>query len=266
MSFGLIFVLSYGKGGFQSRTLSLPVPPVVGGAALPAPTNLSDSPGSGKVKLSWNSSSGATSYTIKRSTTKGGAYVDIKTGATSTSYTDSTVVNGTAYYYVVCAVKNGATSSGSAEVSSIPTAGVSSPWSTKDIGAVGDAGAASRSGSTYTVVGSGSDISGTADEFRYLYQSANNNCTVIARVVDVQNTDQFAKGGVMIRESLNANAKHASVFLTPADGVAFANRTSSGGATATTFAPAVVLPAQWFRNPAIVSSCASFKDSLENHL
>ena len=126
-----------------------------------------------KVKLSWSSSSGAASYTILRSATKGGPYVEIKKGATSTSYTDSTVVNGTPYYYAVCAVKNSTMSPPSAEVSSIPSAGVSSPWSTKDIGAVGDAGAASRASSTYTVVGSGSDISGTSDEFRYAYQSAN---------------------------------------------------------------------------------------------
>ena len=232
-----------------------PVPPVVGGVAPAAPTNLSDSPGSAKVSLSWSSSSGATSYTIRRSASKGGPYVDIKTGVTSTSCTDTSVVNGTAYYYVVCAVKNAATSSGSAEVSSIPTSGVSSPWSTKDIGSVGDAGAASHSGSTYTVVGSGNDISGTSDEFRYLYQSASGNCTIIARVAGVQNTDQFAKGGVMIRESLSSNAKHASVLLTPADGVAFANRKSSGGATTTTFAPGVVLPPQWVK---VVRSGSTF--------
>ena len=212
-----------------------------------APTNLSDYSGNAKVKLSWSSVSGATSYTINRSSTKGGPYVDVKTGVTGTSYTDTSLANGTVYFYVVCALKNAVASLPSAEVSSIPSAGVTSPWSTKDIGSVGDAGAASAAGGIFTVIGSGNYIHGTSDEFRYAYQSANGDCTIVARVVDVQNTDQFAKGGVMIRESLNANARHASVFLTPADGVAFANRTSSGGATANTFAPVVVLPAQWVK-------------------
>ena len=120
---------------------------------------------------------------------------------------------------------------------------------------MGDAGSASRSGGTYTVTGSGNDIGGTSDEFRYLYQSGNGNCTIIARIAGVQNTDQFAKGGVMIRDSLNANSKQAAVLLTPADGVAFTDRATSGGATTTTFAPAVVLPPQWVK---VVRSGSTF--------
>ncbi|MFO1497163.1 MAG: InlB B-repeat-containing protein [Verrucomicrobiota bacterium] len=109
-----------------------------------------------------------------------------------------------------------------------------SSWATQDIGTTGVAGTASYDGSTFTVVGSGADIWNNADEFRYVYQTATGDCSIIARVKSVQNTDPWAKAGIMIRDSLNANAKHAAVFVTPGNGVAFQSRNSSGGSSANT--------------------------------
>jgi hypothetical protein len=83
------------------------------------PKNLTATPGNKKVNLSWDKVEGAEKYIVKRSETKGGPYKEI--GETNeTSYTDSGLENGTKYYYVVCAVKNGATSPNSNEVSAIP--------------------------------------------------------------------------------------------------------------------------------------------------
>ena len=56
--------------------------------------------------LNWTASSGATSYTVKRSTTQGTGYANLQTQA-GISYTDTTALNGTRYYYVVTAA-NGA--------------------------------------------------------------------------------------------------------------------------------------------------------------
>jgi regulation of enolase protein 1 (concanavalin A-like superfamily) len=90
-------------------------------------------------------------------------------------------------------------------------------------------GSVTYSSGTFTEVGSGADIWGTADEFRYTYQTGTGDCEIKARVVTVQNTHVWAKAGVMIRETLNDNARHAMVALTPGNGVAFQNRTSTGG-------------------------------------
>jgi hypothetical protein len=198
---------------------------------LLAPTGLTATPGNATVSLAWNAVAGATSYNVKRSTTSGGPYTTIKTGLTTTTYADTSVANGTPYYYTVSGLGAGVESPNSAQVTAIPTAGLPNPWKTQDIGSVAASGGASYSGTTFTVNGSGVDISVMADEFRFVYQSASGDCTNVARVVSVQSTDPWAKAGVMIRETLNANSRHASTFVTPGNGVAFQYRASTGGSS-----------------------------------
>jgi cellulose 1,4-beta-cellobiosidase len=93
-------------------------------AAVPAaPANPLATPGNAQVALSWSASTGATSYTVRRSTTSGGPYNDIATGVAGTSHTDTTAVNGTLYYYVIAAVNGSGTSPNSSQVSATPSAG-----------------------------------------------------------------------------------------------------------------------------------------------
>ena len=93
-----------------------------GAASVPAaPQNLTATPGNAQVSLTWSASSGATSYNVKRSTTSGGPYTTIAT-TTSTSYLDTTVANGTTYFFVVSAVNNIGESANSTEVSATPSA------------------------------------------------------------------------------------------------------------------------------------------------
>lgn len=88
---------------------------------------------------------------------------------------------------------------------------------------------------TYTVVGSGADIWGTSDQFRYAYTPVNGDVEIVARVYDLQeNINSWAKAGVMIRESLSGNSKHAMTILSSANGVSFQNRASTGGGSAHT--------------------------------
>jgi hypothetical protein len=102
-----------------------------------------------------------------------------------------------------------------------------------DVGAVAATGSASYNptNSTFTIAGSGADIWGTADEFRYVYQSASGDCSMVARVASLTNPNSWAKAGVMIRESTAANAASAWICVTPtlANGVAFQWRSANGG-------------------------------------
>jgi hypothetical protein len=67
----------------------------------------------GQVSLTWSASSGATSYNIKRSTISGGETTIAN--VTGTSYTDTNVLNGMTYYYVISAVGAGGESPNSFE-------------------------------------------------------------------------------------------------------------------------------------------------------
>lgn len=103
------------------------------------------------------------------------------------------------------------------------------PWQNADIGTVSPAGSATHSTGTYTVKGAGADIWGTVDAFQYVYQPVNGNVEIIARVASLTNTNAWAKAGVMIRETLAANSKHAMVAATPSNGVALQSRSATGG-------------------------------------
>ena len=91
-----------------------------------APTGLVATAGDGTVSLNWddNTEPDLAGYNVYRSTTSSGPYSKINGPlVTSSTYNDTSVTNGTTYYYVVRAEDNGANdSSNSSEVSSTPNA------------------------------------------------------------------------------------------------------------------------------------------------
>lgn len=98
-----------------------------GGTQIPAiPAGLQATAGNAQVSLTWNASTGATSYNVKRSTTSGGPYTEISS-PTTTSYTDIGLTNGTPYYYVVTAVNSAGESNPSTQATATPTAPVTIP-------------------------------------------------------------------------------------------------------------------------------------------
>ena len=204
--------------------------------------SLTGTSGAKSVKLVWNKSTEATSYKVLRGLTPNGPYTVIQSGLTTTNYTDTAVTNGVAYHYVISACKNGVEITDSDEVCAIPTAGVISPWLTKDIGVPGYTGGASLASGVFTILGGGDDIWNTADKFRSTYQSGSGDCTVVARVNAVGNTDAWAKAGVMIRETLTPGSKHAFMCLTPGNGAAFQSRSATGGSSLNVNTIGIVAP------------------------
>jgi subtilisin family serine protease len=73
-----------------------------------------------KVMLSWSAAPGATRYNVKRRLIPGGPYSSIDAAVHGTSYTDTGVVNGTTYYYVVAAENPLGESGNSNEASATP--------------------------------------------------------------------------------------------------------------------------------------------------
>jgi hypothetical protein len=93
-----------------------------------------------------------------------------------------------------------------------------------DIGEPAIAGTTVYEAGTYTIAAAGADIWDRADQFHFVYQPISGNVEIVARVVSIAHIDDWSKAGVMIRESLTASSRHASVFLTPASGFAFQRR------------------------------------------
>ena len=107
------------------------------------------------------------------------------------------------------------------------------PWLHQDIGLVGQAGSASYVSGTFSVKGSGAGITGTSDQFHFVYQALTGDGEIKAKVLSVQNTAVSSTAGVMIRESLAANAAEAMMSLRNDGRGFFRRRLSTGGTTST---------------------------------
>jgi len=95
-------------------------------------------------------------------------------------------------------------------------------WTSTDVGSVGIAGSASESSGTWTVQGSGSDIWGTSDSFQFVHKTMGDSGRVEARISDLQNTNPFAKAGVMVRAGLGPDAATVILNVRPDLGTGFA--------------------------------------------
>ena len=135
-----------------------------------APAGLSGTPSDAQATLSWTASATAKTYTVKRSSTAGGPYVAVKTGLTATTFTNTGLTNGTAYFYVVTAVNAGGESPASNEAKVIPIAPAAKPvglaavpgdrqvalsWSASTGATTYTVKRATKSGGPYTTVAAG---------------------------------------------------------------------------------------------------------------
>src|SRR5579862_9783291 len=107
--------------------------------------------------------------------------------------------------------------------------GLPAGWTAQDIGSPGIAGSTSVTNGTWTVSGSGSDISGASDQFQYVYDGFAGDGSIVAYVASEGNTDPLAKSGVMFRRSTAANDLFAALVVTPGNGVFLEWRKSVGG-------------------------------------
>lgn len=107
-----------GESAPSNEVSATPFVPIV---APSAPANLVATAGDSRVDLSWNATESAATYSVKRSTTAGGPYETVASAVyDATTYTDTTVINDTTYYYVVIAVNTKGESDPSNEASATP--------------------------------------------------------------------------------------------------------------------------------------------------
>ena len=114
-------VSAVNSGGESANSSEVNATPTAPASPPATPTGLQATAGNAQVSLSWNASTGATSYNVKRSTANGGPFSATLASPAVTNYIDTTVTNGTTYYYVVSAVNASGESANSAQASATPT-------------------------------------------------------------------------------------------------------------------------------------------------
>ena len=84
---------------------------------------------------------------------------------------------------------------------------------------------------TYTITARSGDIFGQSDSFHYVFKQLSGIGSITAKVESATNTNNSAKIGVMIRDTLAPDSKHAFTFIRPDGGIRFNRRTEPFGAT-----------------------------------
>jgi sulfur relay (sulfurtransferase) complex TusBCD TusD component (DsrE family) len=114
-----------------------------------------------------------------------------------------------------------------------PANGLPAPWQVLDIGNSGITGSASLSNGAYSVSGGGS-LSGSSDNFRFIYQPMTGDGDLRARVTSLQNGTTNASAGLMVRETLTPGSRYVFLGLLPDGTVRSQSRanTASGSSAA----------------------------------
>ena len=129
------YALSAAGGTLSAVVTQIPLPSV--------PTGLVATATAGVVSLTWAPAPGASAYNLKRSITSGSAYTIIAT-TSGTSYADTTVANGSTYYYTVSGTNVAGQSANSAQVSATPLDSQQS-WRLANFGTIANSGNAADS-------------------------------------------------------------------------------------------------------------------------
>jgi hypothetical protein len=174
--------------------------------------------GNGYVGVSWKTTSGGQSYTIKRSATENGTYTTIASGVTGNYYKDTTVQNGTVYYYKVAAVNgNGAGwDSYRAKVDlTAPVSGtVGTVWRDDHLGSTTE-GVATVNGASIAIESANGTGLGVGDDYNIYKRDINDSLHFVSQVV-AGNSTISAKmdsqtgeaSGIMLRDILASNTRY----------------------------------------------------------
>ena len=102
-------------------------------------------------------------------------------------------------------------------VSALFPSGDVSPWISHDVGEPAVPGGARRDDECYSIFAGGEAFRAfrgeKVDEFHFLYQEVSGDFVLTARISDLAPESHRAAVGLMVRESLDSSARHASVLL-----------------------------------------------------
>jgi len=103
-------------------------------------------------------------------------------------------------------------------------------WTSADIGGARRGGLDAKD-SGFALYGGGADIWGESDQFRFLYQALEGDFAIETTVRSLLDTHGYAKAGLMVRESTDADAPHTLLSVFPSGEIQIAHRATKGGGT-----------------------------------
>ncbi|AWB45793.1 hypothetical protein DCC85_17435 [Paenibacillus sp. CAA11] len=104
-------------------------------------------------------------------------------------------------------------------------------WKARNIGSMLGNATYNASNKQFTLSSSSTDIWGRADRLNFVYKPVEGDAEIVVQVRSTDRMDGWAKAGIMIRESLDNQAKHADMMLTQGNGATFQYRTAAAGST-----------------------------------
>lgn len=126
----------------------------------------------------------------------------------------------------------------------LPPVACPAPWTCADIGSPTPAGSQSLDPNTgtWTISAGGADVTGTSDQFRFVWQTLTGDGSVSVHVISQTNTSSSAKAGIMLRTSTDPGSPCYAVFVTPGTGIKVQVRSAQGGSTSKIANPAGTVP------------------------
>ena len=136
----------------------------------------------------------------------------------------------------IAVTSNNTTQMGQATFDTVAVGNVAPPppacptgWTCGDIGYPTPAGSQSVTGGTWTIIAGGGDIWGTADSFHYIWQTLASDGSVSAHVAtQTTTTSVYAKTGVMMRQTADADSAYYLLAVTPGEGITVQYRSAQG--------------------------------------
>ncbi len=219
---------------------------VVQGCTVPAGVTVNNIDTT-SATIKWNKVNNAASYNVQYKLSAATGWQTISTTANSLKLTGLSC--GNYYNYRVQTICNDGGFSAYSQTGSFNTLTCTNcgflptRFYTADIGDIGVGGQACFTApDVYSVKGSGRDISGTADAFRFVYKTFKGDGKLQAFVTAQDAVNAQNKAGVMFRESLSAGARTVFMALTSAQGAVFQKRRVTGEGTALTAVSGIKAP------------------------
>ena len=220
-------VLSYQTKAGEVLTLTGPA-----AASLSAPGNLQAIPLGRTVRLDWDVVSDAAGYNVKRATLPGGPYLNLATVTTGHSFTDTIAAYDTTYSYAVSALAPGSESARSGSITiSLPPAPPAIFKQVLNLGTANEGTYAENGPAAVTLSINSGDIWDASDSCEFAWRELAGDCSITCRVTSLENGLEWAKAGIMVRESTDDGARNASLLLTSGHGVTFQHRAATDGVT-----------------------------------